>query len=108
MDYGGKYLKIRKAVHEAGFDEFFQAGGTNRFHKMFIVCRSDILSRLFWVGIEGGYGVKDEFYIASQDIARTKPEERTTYKTQEEMASAIQGIGKQISAAKAARKGRKA
>jgi len=22
-DYGGKYLKIRKAIHEAGFDEFY-------------------------------------------------------------------------------------
>ena len=38
MDYGGKYLKIRKAVYEAGFDEFYQAGSVNRFHKMNIVC----------------------------------------------------------------------
>ncbi len=108
MDYGGKYLKIRKALHEAGFDEFYQAGGTNRFHKMFIVCQSNILGKIFWIGISGGYGVKDELYIASQDIARTGPEERTTYKTQEEMASAIQDIGKQIRAARAARKGQKA
>ena len=108
MDYGGKYLKIRKALHEAGFDEFYQAGGTNRFHKMFIVCQSNILGKIFWIGISGGYGVKDELYIASQDIARTGPEERTTYKTHEEMASAIQDIGKQIRAARAARKGQKA
>ena len=33
MDYGGKYLKIRKALHEAGFDEFHQAGSVSRFHK---------------------------------------------------------------------------
>ena len=46
-DYNGKYLKIRKAIHEAGFDEFCQAGSVNRFHKMNIVAESAIL---------GGFG----------------------------------------------------
>ena len=36
-DFDGKYLKIRKAIHEAGFDDFCQAGSISRFHKMNIV-----------------------------------------------------------------------
>lgn len=46
-DYGGKYLKIRKALHEAGFDDFYQAGSVSRFHKMNIVADSAILGKRF-------------------------------------------------------------
>lgn len=101
MDYGGKYLKIRKAVCEAGFDEFYQAGTVNRFHKMNIVCESRILGKRFWVCIGGGYGVKDELYIVCRNLSQGGQEERTYYGTQEEMAKAICDIGKQIMAAKA-------
>ena len=103
-DYGGKYLKIRKALHEAGFDEFYQAGSVNRFHKMNIVCDSCILGKRFWVCIGGGYGVKDELYIVSRDLRQGGQEERTHFGTQEEMAKAICDIGKQIRAAKAHKK----
>lgn len=47
MDYGGKYLKIRKALYEAGFDEFHQAGSVSRFHKMNIVADSASSERGF-------------------------------------------------------------
>ena len=101
MDYGGKYLKIRKAVCEAGFDEFYQAGSVNRFHKMNIVCESRILGKRFWACISGGYGVKDELYIVCRNLSQGGQEERTHYGTQGEMAKAIDDIGKQIRAARA-------
>lgn len=104
MDYGGKYLKIRKAVCEAGFDEFYQAGTVNRFHKMNIVCESHILGKRIWVCIGGGYGVKDELYIVCRDLRQGGEDERTYYKTQEKMAKAIDDIGKQIRVAKARKK----
>ena len=101
MDYGGKYLKIRKAVHEAGFDEFYQAGSVSQFHKMNIVCESWALSSRFWVCIDGGYSTKDVLYIARRRLPEKGPDERTYYRNQEEMARAIREIGEQIRAAKA-------
>ena len=53
-DYGGKYLKIRKAIHEAGFDDFCQAGSINRFRKMNIVAESAALGKRFWFCVDGG------------------------------------------------------
>lgn len=46
-DYGGQYLKIRKAIYETGFDDFCQAGGISRFHKMNIVAESAALDTRF-------------------------------------------------------------
>ncbi len=101
MDYNGKYLKIRKAIHEAGFDDFCQAGSVNRFHKMNIVAESVALDKRFWFCVTGGYSVKDELYIASRDLSTGKENERIHCKTQEEMADRIKDIGAQIAAAKA-------
>jgi len=101
MDYNGKYLKIREAVYEAGFDDFCQSGSVNRFHKMNIVAESTALGRRFWFCVSGGYSVKDEFYIASRDLNTGKEDELIHCKTQEEMADRIKGIRNQISAAKA-------
>ena len=100
MDYGGKYLKIRKALHKAGFDDFHQAGSVSRFHKMNIVCESCALAARFWVCIDGGYGVKDKFFIARRKLPESGPDERTYYNSQEEMAAAIGEIGNEIKRAK--------
>ena len=96
MDYERKYLKIRKAVHEAGFDEFYQAGSVNQFHKMNIVCESWALAARFWICIEGGYGSKDVFFIEKRSLPENGPDEITHYSNQEEMAAAITEIGKEI------------
>lgn len=101
MDYGGKYLKIRKAIHAAGFDEFSQLGGVNQFHKMNIVAESTVLNMRFWICIVGGYGVKDEFYISRRKLSADDPTKRTNYKNQEEMAVAINEIGDEIMQKKA-------
>ncbi len=100
MDYGGKYLKIRKAVHEAGFDEFYQAGSVSRFHKMNIVAESKALGLAFWFCIGGGYGVADEYYIITRKLGTDGPDERTVCKNQQEMADRIKAIGRQIEAVK--------
>lgn len=100
-DYGGKYLKIRKAVHEAGFDDFCQAGSVNQFHKMNIVAESAILGKRFWFCVDGGYSVKDELHITIRDLKANGPDERIYCKTQEEMADKIRDIRDQIAAAKA-------
>lgn len=104
-DYNGKYLKIRKAVYEAGFDEFYQAGCVNRFHKMNIVAESAVLGKRFWFCVDGGYSVKDDLYIAIRDLNTNAPDERVYCKSQEDMAGRIKDISKQIAAAKAEKKG---
>lgn len=103
-DYGGKYLKIRKAIHEAGFDEFYQAGDVNNFSKMNIVAESAVLNIRFWICIDGGYGVKDEFYIARRNLSADGPDKRTYYKNQGEIAAAINAIGDEIRQKKARNK----
>lgn len=100
-DYGGKYLKIRKAIHEAGFDEFYQAGNVNHFSKMNIVAESAVLNIRFWICIDGGYGVKDKFYIARRNLSADDPAERTYYNNQEELAAALSEIGDEIRQKKA-------
>lgn len=100
-NYDGKYLKIRKAIHEAGFDEFSQCGSVNRFHKMNIVCDSHALNKRFWVCVDGGYGVKDEFHISCRDLGKNGADERYDYKNQEEMVAAIRSIGIEIKKAQA-------
>lgn len=96
MDYGGKYKKIIKALHEAGFDDFYQAGSVSLFHKMNIVCESWALAERIWVCIDGGYGEKDKFFIAKRKLPMSGPDIRTYYGSQEEMAAAIQEIGNKI------------
>lgn len=99
-DYGGKYQRIRKAIHNAGFDEFCQAGTMSRFHKMNIVCESAILNKRFWICIDGGYGVSDSLSIVTRDLSINGSDERVYFKTQTELAAAIDTIGEQIWAAK--------
>lgn len=107
MDYGGKYLKIRKALYEAGFDEFHQAGSVSRFHKMNIVADSAVLGKRFWFHIDGGYNVKDELCISFRDLTSKDPcaITRTYCGSQQEMADQIAAIGRMIEAAKGGGKG---
>jgi len=104
VNYDGKHLKIRKAIHEAGFDDFCQAGSVNRFHRMYIVAESAVLGKRFWFCVTGGYNAKDELCIASRDLNTGKAGEQVCCKTQKEMADRIKGIRDQIAAAKAKEK----
>lgn len=100
MDYGGKYLKIRKAIYEAGFDEFYQSGSTNRFHKINIVAESAILGLRFWFHIDGGYEMADEIFITTRKIGADEPDERIYCKNQQEMVDHINTIRQNIEKAK--------
>lgn len=103
-DFDGKYLKIRKAIHEAGFDDFCQAGSISRFHKMNIVAESAALGKRFWFCVDGGYGVKDTYHISIRDLSANQQDQRdecVNCATQEEMVARIYEIRNQILAAKA-------
>lgn len=100
MDYGGKYLKIRKTLYEAGFDDFYQAGSVSQFHKMNIVAESQALGMRFRFCISGGYGVADEYYIITRKLDADGPDKRIPCKNQEEMADQINAIRRKIEAAK--------
>jgi len=93
-DYGGKYLSIRKAIHAAGFDEFYQAGSINRFCPMNIVAESTVLQKRFWfvVGADGTLSVITREYGASNDSVRVK------CRTQGDMVNEIYRIKRQIDA----------
>lgn len=100
MDYDGKYLKIRKALHKAGFDDFYQAGSVSRFHKLNIVAKSAVLEQMFWFCISGGYEVADEYYIITHKLGTSGPDERTYCKNQQEMVDQINIIRHKIGAVK--------
>ena len=102
-DFDGKYLKIRKAIHEAGFDDFCQAGSISQFRKMNIVAESAALNKRFWFCVDGGYSVKDEYHIAIRDLSappQYQRDERVNCKTQVEMVNRINEIRDQILAVK--------
>lgn len=101
-DYGGQYLKIRKAVCEAGFDDFCQAGGTSRFHKMNIVADSAALDTRFWIGIDGGYRCADSFYIASRRISTGTADDIIRCASQQEVVAQLRVIRDKIQSAKMA------
>ena len=105
MDYDGKYLKIRKALHEAGFDEFYQAGSVNLFHKMNIVAESTALGMRFWFCISGGYRMADEYYVISRKLDSSEPEKRKYCRNQQEMADQINAIRRQIEIVNKGKKG---
>lgn len=67
-----KFKKIEKKIFEVGFDEFYQAGSPNMFSPLNIVATSKVLNKQFWVCVDGGYGCKNNFYIAYRDLDNTK------------------------------------
>lgn len=101
-DYGGKYLKIRKAICEAGFDDFCQAGGISRFHRMNIVADSAALDTRFWICIDGGYRCADSFYIASRRISTGTADDVIRCASQQEIVEQIHVIRDKIRSAKTA------
>lgn len=100
-NYGGKYLKIRKAVFETGFDSFYQAGSINAFHKMNIVAESAVLDKRFWICIDGGYRCKDTFYIASRRISTGKSDDIIRCTSQNMIVEQLHLIRDMILSAKA-------
>lgn len=91
------FLKIRKKIHETGFDEFYQAGTPNKFSKMNVVAISKNLNKQFWICVEGGYTVKDTFFIAFRPLDNTKAKtERIYCDNQASVVSELAKISEQI------------
>ena len=91
------FLKIRKQIHETGFDEFYQAGTVNKFHKLNIVGVSKALNKQFWICVDGGFTVKDTFFIAFRPLDNTKAgTERIYCNTQAGIVAELKKISEQI------------
>lgn len=101
-DYGGQYLKIRKAIYETGFDDFCQAGGISRFHKMNIVAESAALDTRFWICIDGGYRRADSFHIASRRISTGKSDDIIRCASQQEIVAQLHVIRDRIQSTRTA------
>lgn len=101
-DYGGQYLKIRKAIYETGFDDFYQAGSISRFHKMNIVADSTALDTRFWICIDGGYRCADSFYIASRRISTGTADDIIRCASQQEIVEQLHVIRDKIRSVKTA------
>lgn len=92
-----EFLKIKKQIYETGFDEFHQAGSPNKFGKMNVVAESKKLNKQFWICVQGGYTVKDTFYIAFRPLDNTKAKtERIYCKNQTEVVNELKKIAEQI------------
>jgi len=63
-----KYQKIIKKLQEVGFDEFYQAGSTSKFHPMNIIAKSEITNKQYWICVDGGYRCPNNFHIAYRDL----------------------------------------
>ena len=91
-----KYQKIKLALLGAGFDNLCQAGSVSRFHKMNIVADSAALGLRFWFCVCGGYRVPDELYMTTRRLGVAGSDERTYFKSQQEMVDQIETIRQTI------------
>lgn len=91
------FLKIRKQIYETGFDDFYQAGFPNRFSKMNVVAISRQLNKQFWICVDGGYHIKDSYYIAYRPLDDTAASlKRVNCKNQKEVVDELKKIADEI------------
>jgi len=91
-DYGGKYLSIRKAIHDAEFDEFYQAGSITRYSAMNIVAESSVLQKRFWFCVDGD----GSLYVLTREYGASNDSVRVKCRTQSDMVKEIHEIKRQI------------
>lgn len=96
-----RFAGIRQKIYQVGFDDFYQAGSTSRFHPMNIVAESRILNLQFWVCVEGGYGVSETYHISERPLDNYHaPTQRINFKTQVEVIAGLEQIRQRIAAAR--------
>ena len=96
-----RFAGIRQKIYQVGFDNFYQAGSTSRFHRMNIVAESRILNLQFWVCAEGGYGVPETYHISERPLDNYHaPTQRINFKTQVEVIAGLGQIRQRIAAAR--------
>ena len=102
-----RFAGIRQKIFQVGFDDFYQAGSTSRFHPMNIVAESRILNLQFWVCAEGGYGVSETYHISERPLDNYHaPTQRINFKTQTEVIAGLEQIRQRITDAKRSKSGK--
>lgn len=88
-----RFLGIIEKLFEVGFDNFNQAGSTNRFHPMNIVAESRVLNLQFWICVEGGYRGPETYHISERALDDYKaPTKRVNYRNQTEVIAGLEQI----------------
>ena len=88
-----RFSGIKQKLHQVGFDDFYQAGSSSRFHPMNIVAESRVLNLQFWVCADGGYGVSETYHIAERPLDDCKAQtKQTNFRTQAELVTGLEQI----------------
>ena len=88
-----RFLGIIKKLYQVGFDNFIQAGSTNRFHPMNIVAESRVLNLQFWVCVDGGYRCPETYHLSERALDDYKaPTKRVNYRNQTEVIAGLEQI----------------
>lgn len=96
-----RFAGIRQKIYQVGFDDFYQAGSTSRFHPLNIVAESRILNLQFWVCAEGGYRVSETYHISERPLDNCHaPTQRINFKTQTEVIAGLEQIRQRIAVAR--------
>ena len=92
-----KYNKIINKLHAVGFDEFYQAGTTSRFHPLNIVAINRTTNTQYWICVDGGYRCPESFHIEYRKVNSINfPPNRTYYQNQTAIVEALDGIQQEI------------
>lgn len=95
-----EFSKIKNELPKVGFDNFYQAGTVNKFHKMNIVATCKKLNMQYWICVDGGYYCKDEFRISYRPLDDIMAESKEIEcKNQSEVVAELKKISEQIKAA---------
>lgn len=95
-----RFLGIIGKLYEVGFDNFSQAGSTNKFHPMNIVAESRVLNLQFWICVDGGYREPETYHISERALDDyNAPTKRVDCKTQAEVIAGLEQIRLRIAEA---------
>lgn len=88
-----RFLGIIKKLYQVGFDDFYQAGSTSKFHPMNIVAESKVLNLQFWVCVDGGYSCSETYHISERSLDDCKaPTKRVNFRNQTEVIAGLEQI----------------
>ena len=95
-----RFLGIIKKLHQVGFDDFYQAGSTSKFHPMNIVAESKALNLQFWVCVDSGYSCPETYHISERALDDYEaPTKRVNFRTQAEVIAGLEQIRLRIAEA---------
>lgn len=90
-----KFKKIINKVETIGFDDYHQAGTSNKYHELNLVCTSEALDRVYWVSKSFG-----EFTVSYRqgisDYKQQKQTKRVVCRNQTEVVKELQKVKDEI------------